>query len=187
MSRRARLPDAGYSLLEMLMVIAILGTIAAIGIPYGLHMTGQMRLNAAMREVERELQTARLKAVTSNRTLQVRFNCPAANQYRIVEVMNTAIDNTSSRCNQTTYPVRPVRDNDPTTPDYDGPVRYLTNQVAFTAANAVVFQFAPTGVTFQIVNGARQAVGAAGADLTLAKGSHTGSVNINGLGRIRIQ
>jgi len=43
------------------MVIAILGTIAAIGIPYGLHMTGQMRLNAAMREVERELQTARLK------------------------------------------------------------------------------------------------------------------------------
>jgi len=80
-----------------------------------------------------------------------------------------------------------VRDNDPATPDYDGPVRYLTNQVAFTAANAVVFQFAPTGVTFQIVNGARQAVGAAGADLTLAKGSHTGSVNINGLGRIRIQ
>jgi prepilin-type N-terminal cleavage/methylation domain-containing protein len=186
MSRRARLPDAGFTLLELLMVVAILGIISAIAIPFGLTMTEEMRLGASLREVEREMQTARLKAVTSNRTLQVRLNCPAAGQYRIVEVMNNANDNTANRCSETAYPWRAARDNDPNTPDFDGPVRYLTNQVRFTATNVVVFQFAPTGTTFQIVSGNRQAIAGTGVNLTLAKGSHTGSVNVNGLGRIRI-
>jgi Tfp pilus assembly protein FimT len=187
MSRRARLPDAGYSLLELLMVVAILITVTAIGIPFGLTMTEEMRLGASLREVEREMQTARLKAVTSNRTLQLRLNCPAAGQYRIVEVMNNGVDNTGNRCSETAYPWRPTRDNDPNTPDFDGPVRYLTNQVQFVSTNTLVFQFAPTGTTFQIVSGSRQAIAGTGVNVTLVKGTHTGSVNVNGLGRIRIQ
>ena len=186
MSRRHR-SAAGFTLPEVLMVVAILGIVAAIAIPMGLTMTERMRLNQGLREVERELQTARLKAVSLNKSLQVRFNCPAAGQYRIVEVMNSGVDNTGNRCSEAAYPWRPTRDNDPNTPDFDGPVRYLTNQVQFVSANTLVFQFAPTGTTFQIVSGARQALASTGVNVTLVKGSHTGSVNVNGLGRIRIQ
>jgi len=185
MSRRHR-SAAGFTLPEVLMVVAILGIVAAIAIPMGLTMTERMRLNQGLREVERELQTARLKAVSLNKSLQVRFNCPAAGQYRIVEVMNSAIDNTMNRCSQAAYPVRTGRDADPATPDFDGPVRYLTNQVQFPAGT-VVFQFASTGQTLQVVGNGRQVIAPTGVDLTLTKGTLTGTVNVNGLGRIRIQ
>jgi prepilin-type N-terminal cleavage/methylation domain-containing protein len=185
MSRRAS-SAAGFTLPELLMAVAILGTIAAIAIPMGLSMTDRMRLNQGLREVEREMQTARLKAVSLNKSLQVRFNCPAADQYRIVEVMNSAVDNTANRCNPVTYPPRTGRDADPATPDFDGPVRYLTNQVHFPAGTTV-FQFAPTGQTVQVVGTGRQMIPGTGVDFTLTKGTLTGTVNVNGLGRIRIQ
>jgi Tfp pilus assembly protein FimT len=171
-------------------VVAILATLAAIAIPMGVSMTDQMRLNQSLREVERELQTARLKAVSLNRSLQVRFNCPGADQYRIVEVMAppsvNAVDNTPDRCSPTAYPERTGRDDDNGTPDFDGPVRYLTNQVHFPAGTTV-FQFAPTGQTVQVVGTGRQVIPGTGVDFTLTKGTLTGTVNVNGLGRIRIQ
>ena len=36
----------------------------------------RMKLGQGQREVERELQMARLKAVTANRRMRVLFNCP---------------------------------------------------------------------------------------------------------------
>jgi len=185
MSRRGS-SAAGFTLPELLMAVAVLGTVMAIAIPMGLSMTDRMRLNQSLREIERELQTARLKAVSLNKSLQVRFNCPAADQYRIVEVMNSGVDNTTNRCNPVTYPPRTGRDGDPATPDFDGPVRYLTNQVHFPAGTTV-FQFAPTGQTVRVVGTGRQVIAPTGVDLTLTKGTLTGTVNVNGLGRIRIQ
>jgi prepilin-type N-terminal cleavage/methylation domain-containing protein len=185
MLRRTR-SAAGFTLPELLVAVAILGTVAAIAIPMGLQMTERMRLNQGLREVEREMQTARLKAVSLNKPLQVRFNCPAAGQYRIVEVMNSAVDNTTNRCNQVAYPVRTGRDADPATPDFDGPVRYLTNQVQFPSGTTV-FQFAPNGQTLQIVGTSAQVISGTGVNFTMTKGSLTGTVNVNGLGRIRIQ
>ena len=66
----------GFTLIELIVVAALLITIMAIAIP-SFHLTDAMKLNGAAREVERELQIARLRAVTVNRPLQVRFNCPA--------------------------------------------------------------------------------------------------------------
>ena len=43
-------------------------------------------------ELEREFQSARLRAVIANRSLRVRLNCPAAGYYRTVEVLGTAAD-----------------------------------------------------------------------------------------------
>jgi len=177
-----------------MMAVAILITIAAIAIPMGLSMTDRMRLNQSLREVERELQTARLKAVSLNTSLQVRFNCPQPDQYRIVEVMqNDAVDNTDDRCDPAAYDAgekRTGRDGDSAMPDFDGPVRYLTNQVHFEAGT-MVFQFSPTGQTMQIVGNKAQAIGADGVDLRLTKATAegkavTGTVNINALGRTSI-
>jgi len=91
----------GFTLLELLMVIAIIAILAAIAIP-SILVTDETRARQAIRELERELQTARMKAVTTNRAIQVRLNCPGAGMYRMVEAGTTWPD--AGRCSDTTYP-----------------------------------------------------------------------------------
>jgi Tfp pilus assembly protein FimT len=190
MTRRTPPHPAGYSLTELLVVVSIFMIVAGITIPLAMTLTEQMRLNAAVRQVERDLQTARLKAVQLNRPLQVRINCPAAGQYRAVEVMGSAIDNTGDRCDPARYPYPSPDDGDFTTPSADGAVQYLPEGNIFTAAGLLVLQFTPDGRTLQVVSGTAQAIPAAGVDLQLVRGTsstHSRTVNINGLGRITIR
>jgi prepilin-type N-terminal cleavage/methylation domain-containing protein len=191
MTRRTPPRDAGFSLTELLMVTAIFTIVAGIAIPLAMTFTEQMRLNAAVRQVERDLQTARLKAVQLNRPLQIRINCPAAGQYRMVEVMGSAIDNSGDRCDAGRYPYPPPDDGDFTTPSADGAVSYLSDGTAFATAGLTVLQFTPDGRTLQVVSGTAQSIPAAGVDLALARGgtssTHSRTVNINGLGRITIR
>lgn len=187
MWKRLRAEPAGFTLTELVMVIAVFIIIAAIALPLSIQVTGRMRLGNALREVERELQTTRLKAVQSNRSLQVRFNCPAAGQYRVVEVMGTAIDNTANRCDETTYPYRGARDDVPATPDYDGPVRYVSGGTQFLGTGLTVLQFAPNGSTTQVTGATPVAIDVTGLNITLVKASLSGTINVNSLGRITIQ
>jgi hypothetical protein len=62
-----------------MVTILFLGILAAVAVPSFQAMALEMRLGQGAREVERELQTARLKAVTTNRPVRVRFNCPEPN------------------------------------------------------------------------------------------------------------
>ena len=86
-------------------------------------LSANIKLSEATRLVERELQTARLKAVSTNRRLRVRPNCPATGYIRTVEVLGTAADTASGRCSQTTYPFPPSDQDMITRPNFDGPVR----------------------------------------------------------------
>ena len=78
--------ERGFSLIELIMVMAAMVTLAAVLVPSFKTLTLSMKARDAARKVERELQTARLKAVTVSRTLRVRFNCPSAGQFRIIEL-----------------------------------------------------------------------------------------------------
>ena len=75
----------GFTLIDMVVVIAVVGILSAIGIPTMMGGIERMRLGQSAREVERELQMAKSRAVAKGRPIRVRFNCPAAGQYRIVE------------------------------------------------------------------------------------------------------
>ena len=90
--------DRGFSVTELMMVVLMLGTLAAIAIPVMKDMTATLKLNEAARMVEREMQDARLKAVASNRVIRVRLNCPSAGYIRSVEVLGTAADTATNRC-----------------------------------------------------------------------------------------
>ena len=73
----------------------------------------RMRLGMTARDVERELQFARLKSVSTNRPMRIRFNCPVAGQFRVVELIGTprvplAADGAANRCDETIYPYRPT-------------------------------------------------------------------------------
>ncbi|WP_412026960.1 Tfp pilus assembly protein FimT/FimU [Deinococcus yunweiensis] len=62
---------SGYSLLEALVVLAILGVLAGLGISGYLAWTQSMRVHAAVSEIQRVFTKARARARTSNHDVYV--------------------------------------------------------------------------------------------------------------------
>ena len=113
---------AGFTLPEILVVMGVTAMLAAMAAPV---ITGAMRgyaLKTSVDTVAAAIRGARYSAVSTNRTLRVRFNCPAENQLRVVEVLGTASDAAADRCGA----AYPYPDPDPATaPNVDGPVVFL--------------------------------------------------------------
>jgi prepilin-type N-terminal cleavage/methylation domain-containing protein len=173
----------GFSLIELVLTVAVFATMAAIALPVYHDLTDSLRLTDALRGVERELQAARLKAVTVNRSLRVRFNCPAAGQYRTVEVLGTAMDTAATRCDPAAFPY-PAPDQNPfTRPNADGPLRRLPSDVT---VNTVEIEFRPNGTAYQVVSGVPQAI-AGTVSVTVTRRGQSRMVTINGLGKVELQ
>lgn len=71
----------GFTVLELLVVVAIIGLLVALAIPNLQTWASDQRLRADMVQVEGDLQIARMTAINRNAPIAVRFNTPAANQY----------------------------------------------------------------------------------------------------------
>lgn len=174
--------ERGFTLIELMMTVAVAATLLAIGVPVLLDVTENSKLTAAARQVERELQSARLRAVTNNRSLRVRLNCPSAGYYRTVEVLGTAADTATNRCLLSAYPF--PADTDMTTrPNYDGPPRVLPNQATVTDG---VLEFRPDGTAYTVVANVAQPL-AAPMTLTVTRNAKTKAMTINGSGKIQFQ
>jgi hypothetical protein len=142
------------------------------------------------------MQLARLNAVTTNRPIRVRFNCPGTGYYRRVELVgsvntpNNGIDADNQavvRCG-VTYPY-PAADNDPLTrPNNDGPVKQLNSKVSFTSTQTL--EFWPNG-TVHVYNAATSTpwpqLGVTPVNIILTKGTTTRSITVNSLGKMQIQ
>jgi Tfp pilus assembly protein FimT len=176
----------------MIIVVAMLATLTGIAIPLIQRMDDAIALGQSQRLVQSELQKARLKAVSSNRIIRVRFNCPASRQFRMVELIGTPVvpdsqDTATNRCSDTTYPF-PAADHNPITlPNQDGPVQRIDPRVSFSAVQTV--EFRPTGVAYSVNSDGTsgQPFGGTGIAITLTKGSQTKSVTVNALGKIQGQ
>ena len=64
---------AGFTLLELLTVVAVLGVVLTLGVPALLDATAHLRVNLAASEAATILQRARMLAVRSNTHVAVRF------------------------------------------------------------------------------------------------------------------
>jgi prepilin-type N-terminal cleavage/methylation domain-containing protein len=175
--------DRGFTLTEMMLTVAVAATLMAISLPVMQDMTASIKLNEAARTVERELQDARLKAVSVNRALRVRTNCPAAGYMRTVEVLGTLADNNSNRCVNTAFPFPPPDNDLITRPNHDGPVRTVPNSA--TVDNWVL-EFTPDGRAFNVVSGVRQTL-ATPVTLTVTRQGKSRTVTVNGVGKIQLQ
>ena len=188
----------GFSLIEVLLVVALLATVGAMAIPLVLNTTAQIRLSANARQVERELQSARMKAVRSNRAIRVRFNCPTTGQYRTVELLGTvqtpAADDDDSRASvRCSYAAYPFPDPDPefsAVPNNDGPIRTLEDGVGF-GSDVQTVEFWPDGTAHVQGGGTTPWTVIAGdASFTVLDVLHsstmTTSIGVNGLGKITV-
>jgi prepilin-type N-terminal cleavage/methylation domain-containing protein len=174
---------AGFTLTELLITIGIFATLAAMAMPVYSDLAENSRLGAAAREVERELQSARLKAVSANRSLRVAFNCPVAGQFRTVEVLGNGTDNQLDRCSDVAFRY-PAPDQDPfTRPNHDGPIRRLTLQTTVTTQ---VVEFRSNGTAFEVVGGAAQAI-AGDVAITVTRRARSRTVTVNAMGKVTLQ
>lgn len=170
----------GFSLTELLLTVTVAATLSAIALPFFGDVAERSRLNAATREVERELQSARLKAVSVNRRLWVRTNCPAPGQLRTTEFLATAADTAADRCSTTAYPFPPADTDLMTRPNYDGPLRYLPRDTTLTS---VVVEFRPDGTAREVVGGVTQPIGGT-LSILVTRLSSNRTVTVNALGKV---
>jgi prepilin-type N-terminal cleavage/methylation domain-containing protein len=178
--------QAGFTLVEVLLVMAGIAMASAVVVPQISTLVETQRARNAARTVERQLQTARLKAVTNSRALRVRFNCPAAGQLRVLEVTGlAATDNATNRCSPTAYPYPPPIDALRATPSLDSPVVYLPPGTSVTGS-ALVLEFGPKGNVYSVNTSTNVVTPLAGdVVLTVTKGGYAATVTINALGRVQ--
>jgi prepilin-type N-terminal cleavage/methylation domain-containing protein len=187
--RRSR---AGFTLVELLVVMGVFVIMSAVAMPRLAGALENYRLGMAIREVERDLQAARVSAVTANRTMRVLFNCPVAGQFRRVEVLGEpglpdARDDLTSRCGTAAFPY-PAQDDDPLTrPNLDGPLHSVAQGITFSGASGI--EFRPDGTARSDAFGGSITwadIPVGGVTATLTKTSRTRSITVNGMGRVFI-
>jgi Tfp pilus assembly protein FimT len=138
-------------------------------------------LNTTMNTVSAEIRGARYTAVSKNRTVRVRFNCPAANQFRIVEVVgNATIDNAADRCSDAVYPY-PVP-NPNAAPNLDGPIMRLPQGAQFGAVRDL--EISPVGRVTPLTGCPTCATAAPPASLVMSNTYDTRTITVNASGQV---
>lgn len=192
---RQKIADVrGFTLTELMLTVAVAATLMAMAVPALNAVNNATKLSNAAQAVEREMQTARMRAVSNNTTLRFRTNCPAAGYYRIVEKIGLSADTSTSRCNITTYPW-PAPDTDlATTPNLDGALRQMLNDATVSDG---WFEFRPDGTAYVVsssgtgcatldASGCASAI-ATTATITITRSGQTKTVSVNALGKVLLQ
>ena len=183
--------ERGFTLIEVMMMSALIVIISGIGVALMRNVADGIKLGQAARQVERELQTARLKAVSANQPMWVRFDCPVAKQYRMVELVGTpsvpaAADAAVSRCSQSTFPFPAPDTNILTRPNHDGPLRQIDASVTFQQATTI--EFWPDGTAHMDVGGTNPwpTIVSPGTNIILARNGRTKTIVVNSVGKIQL-
>lgn len=125
--------ERGYTLIEMLVGIAMIGVISAIAVPVFLESNSRNNLWAGSERIGATVRQARLRAISTNTTYRVVFDCPAVNQLRsLVMTGDPTIDDAANRCSQTRTG--------------DTGIIQLPTSVSYDSEDATYLQVTPRGV-----------------------------------------
>lgn len=125
--------ESGYSLVEMLIGLAIIGVVSAISVPVFLESSRRNNLWTGSERMGAVIRQTRLKAISQNQTYRVRFDCPSVNQVRSLILTGVAAtDDAADRCSQTITG--------------DGEVVEMPTGVSFDPEDATELRVTPRGV-----------------------------------------
>jgi Tfp pilus assembly protein FimT len=178
--------ERGFTLIEVLITTVVTLAIGAMVVPQISNLMQSQRARTAARAVERELQSARLKAVTASKRIRVKLNCPVAGQLRMVEVTGVAAtDNASNRCDEVAFPFPGPRDALRSTPSLDAPLVRLPAGTTI-ASTVTTFEFGPRGDAAQVGSTGLVASLASETTVTVTRAGWSSAIRINPIGKIRI-
>jgi Tfp pilus assembly protein FimT len=156
--------ERGFSLVELLIGLGCIGTLAAVSVPLTGSAMQQSKINTAQHTIAAQLRQARLAAVTRRATTRVAFDCPAPGAIRVLALTgDTSIDDAGDRCDT-------MNEND------SGAV-WLPEGVVIDSG---------TGFDFDAAGEALPLSGSAPATVIVALGGITRSVTVSGAGRILV-
>ncbi len=84
----------GFTAVELVVVLLLMGTMAALAIPRAIKQTPQQEVDRAARQLVRDLEQARLRAMASKRVVRVAFY-PAQGYYAAVALTTADGESTS--------------------------------------------------------------------------------------------
>jgi prepilin-type N-terminal cleavage/methylation domain-containing protein len=154
----------GFTLMELVVVLGIAGTLAAVGLPAMNEVFRRNRIVTSTELVAATFREARLAAITRNSAFRVRLNCDGAIRF-VAVTGNNGIDNSANRCelNQAN----------------DGPLLQMPRDVVFTGDAPPVFEINGRG-QISLVGG-----GTLPRTITVAYGTYWRDIVVTAAGRIR--
>lgn len=183
MSVKAVRSEAGFTLIEVMVVGGIMAIVAAIAVPTVASMLRRYALNSVAQQLAATIRSARYTAVAKNKWVRIRFDCPATDQYRMIEyVAVSAVDEAADRCSLSAYP---YPDDTPGVPEVDGPVIALPNGISLGTVTDI--QIDPMG-RMELLSGCPTCVASSGtASLTIDDGSEAQTVSVDRTGRVTVE
>ena len=93
------LQERGYTLLEILVVMAMIGIVSAIAVPVFIESSARNNIWTASERVGALIRQTRLKAISQNTAYRVHFACPVAGNIRAIAMTgDPAVDDDPGRC-----------------------------------------------------------------------------------------
>lgn len=91
--------ERGYTLIELLVVLGLAAIMSGVAIPVFVESTNRNRVWTAAELIGANVRQARLKAISSNTSYRVRFDCPATGVFRVLRVTgDPVVDDAGDRC-----------------------------------------------------------------------------------------